>query len=50
MGGIRATKVRELIAAVFVIALIVLLAAFAAVAANIRVPILSTITDFLGFG
>lgn len=49
MGGLRATKVRGFIATVFVMLLIVLLAAFGTAAAGMRIPILSTITDFFGF-
>lgn len=50
MGGLRATKVRQFIATVFVTVLIILMAAFGTMAAGVRVPILSIITDFFGFG
>lgn len=50
MGVIKATKVRGFIAAVFAVILIILMAAFGTAAAGIRVPLLSGITDFFGFG
>ena len=50
MGGLRATKVRGFIAGTFAVMLIILMAAFGTMAAGIRVPILSIITDFFGFG
>lgn len=48
MAQLRMTKVRGFIAATFAIVLVVLLAAVATAALNIRVPILSTIADALG--
>ena len=45
----KATKVRQFIAAVVAIILIVVLAALIAAAAGKRIPLLSSITDMLGF-
>lgn len=44
----RITKVREFIATIFVLVLVVLLACGAAIAMGKRVPILSSLTDMLG--
>ena len=44
----KMTKIREFLAAVFVIILVILLAAGIAAAMGKRVPILSNITDMLG--
>mgnify|MGYP000924423686 CR=1 FL=1 len=44
----KATKVREIAATVFVIVLVIALAAGIALAMGKRVPILSNITDMLG--
>lgn len=44
----KATKVRDLIAALAALALIVILAAVAAVVMGKRIPILSNITDMMG--
>lgn len=46
----KVTKVREFIATIFVIVLIIALAAGIALALGKRVPILSNITDMLGLG
>jgi len=44
----KMTRIREFLAAVFVIILVVVLAAGIAVAMGKRVPLLSNITDMLG--
>lgn len=46
----KITKIRSFIAGVAALALVVLLAAFALAAMNIRVPVLSAITDAFGVG
>ena len=45
----RATKLREIVAAIGALILIVVLAAFAAAAMGKRIPVLSSITDMFGF-
>jgi len=45
----KATKVRDAIAAIAALILIVVLAAFVAAAMGKRIPVLSAITDMLGF-
>jgi len=46
----KVTRIREFIATIFVIVLIIALAAGIALALGKRVPILSNITDMLGLG
>jgi len=48
MGGLRATKVRQFIATIFVIALIVVMVACGTAAAGIDLPILGDIAAMFG--
>lgn len=50
MGKIRITKIREIIATVFVLTLVVVFAAFLAAYAGKDIPILRNITGFFGVG
>jgi len=47
---VNATKVREIIAAIFAILLVILFAAVGAALAGWNIPILRNITDALGIG
>lgn len=50
MGKIKMTKIREFIAAISALILIVVLVAFIAAVSGKRIPFLVLITDFFGVG